>query len=74
MKSVTNIINFLGHHQWNWIDYSSYDYNHWNDGEPNSNDDDRYCAYMYKNNGFWDDTTCYGVYKGYVCQIERSKL
>ena len=73
MKSVINIINFLGHHQWNWIDYSSYDYNHWNDGEPNSNDDDRYCAYMYKNNGFWDDTTCYGVYKGYVCQIERSK-
>jgi len=65
------------HKQWNWIDYSPYDYNHWNDGEPNSNDDSLYCGRIYKTNGFWDDFWCIkdnnGIssLNGYVCQKKR---
>ena len=64
----------IDHKQWNWIDYSPYDYNHWNDGEPNANDDSLYCGKIYKTTGFWDDTWCIKeTTNGYVCQKQRSK-
>ena len=67
---------FVDHHQWNWIDYTAYDYHNWNDGEPNSNDDSRYCGKIYRSNGFWDDTWCheYATINGYICQKTRSKF
>ena len=69
----------IDHKQWNWIDYSPYDYNHWNDGEPNSNDDSLYCGKIYKTSGFWDDFWCMKdnngspSLNGYVCQKKRGE-
>lgn len=59
--------------QWNWIDLTAYNYKNWNAGEPNANDDLQYCAQVYKNSGYWDDTLCAEM-KGYICKRRRSKL
>ena len=67
------------HGVWNWVDQSAYDYNHWWTGEPNHNDDMRYCAQLYAYGvgedmlGYWDDTLCSFVGNGYICERKRSK-
>ena len=63
----------LVHGQWNWVDLTAYNYKNWNDGEPNANDDLRYCAQVYKDSGHWDDTQCTQL-KGYICKRRRSKI
>ena len=59
------------------MDQTPFDYNNWKSGEPNHNDDFRYCAKIYEAGvgedyvGKWDDTTCDTLY-GYICERKRS--
>ena len=65
---------------WKWIDGSTLtgeDYSYWNPGEPNSNDDQHFCADMwYKNeeiHGQWDDVPCDNNYR-FLCHKPRGKV
>ena len=58
---------------WQWVDESPFDYNNWQDGDPNNSDDSRYCAYMYSSWGTWDDAPCTDGHE-YICKAKKSKL
>ena len=51
------------------------DYTYWSPHQPDSNDDQSYCAYIWyssEHDGHWDDCPC-DINKGYICQKEKSK-
>ena len=60
------------------MDETPFDYNNWHDGEPNSNDDLRYCAKIYEASvgddyvGTWDDDMCDHL-NGFICERKRCK-
>ena len=58
---------------WQWVDESPYDYNNWQEGEPNNLDGLRYCAKMYSWAPTWDDTLCTEEH-GYICKTKKSKF
>ena len=45
---------------WNWVDQTPFEYNNWQEGEPNHLDDFKYCAKIYETGvgeemlGKWD--------------------
>ena len=55
---------------WQWVDETPYEYNNWQDGEPNNLDDFRYCAKLYSW-GTWDDTLCTEEL-GYICKAKKN--
>lgn len=72
-KYLSYYLSSLVHGEWNWADLTAYNYHHWHEGEPNSNDDLRYCAQIYPDSGDWDDTQCTKL-RGYICKKRRSKI
>ena len=49
------------------------DYTYWAQNQPDSHDDQSYCAYIwYSHEDHWDDCPC-DINKGYICQKEKSK-
>ena len=67
------IFLFLEEDDWKWVDESPFEYNNWQDGEPNNNDDSRYCAYMYNWAGTWDDTLCTDEHQ-FICKAKKSEF
>lgn len=59
--------------QYFWTDKSAFDYNNWQDGEPNGPTYE-FCIHALSDNGKWNDAECdpyYGDY-GYVCKAPKS--
>ena len=67
---------FVGSLVWRWVDGTKTDdYTYWTPNQPDSNDDQSYCAYIWyssEHDGHWDDCPC-DINKGYICQKEKSK-
>ena len=63
---------------WNWVDQTPFEYNNWQEGEPNHLDDFKYCAKIYETGvgeemlGKWDDTLCDEPHS-FICEKPRCK-
>ena len=63
---------------WNWVDQTPFEYNNWQEGEPNHLDDFKYCAKIYETGvgeemiGKWDDTLCDEPHS-FLCEKPRCK-
>ena len=74
-----NLIYLISEHDiWSWVDQTPFDYNNWQEGEPNNLDDNRYCSKVYATGvgeemlGKWDDTLCeYPL--AFICEIKRGE-
>ena len=59
------------------MDGTAVDYNYWNPGQPDSNDNVDYCSYVWwsdGHDGHWDDTPCDKYPKGFVCQKRKGEI
>ena len=49
-----------------WENESPFDFESWNEGEPNNYDGDENCVEMYSNTGLWNDVHCRNE-QGFIC-------
>ena len=76
--SIKHAIYLLDSTVWKWTDGSTLkdgDYSYWTPGEPNSKDDQQFCAQMWyhgdaAHDGQWDDTKCPNTYR-FICHKPR---
>lgn len=51
-----------------WSSGASFDFEAWNEGEPNNYDNDENCVEMYSNTGLWNDVLCRNE-QGFICSF-----
>jgi len=58
---------------WTWSDGTAWDYENWEDGEPNNDGGDEPYAVIYPRGGRWNDDSRWGSY-AFVCSISGQAL
>tara|TARA_B100000683_G_C12290760_1_gene473867 strand:+ start:25 stop:726 length:702 start_codon:yes stop_codon:yes gene_type:complete len=51
-----------------WESGTAFEFDAWNDGEPNNFDDNENCVEMYSNTGLWNDVSCRNE-QGFICSF-----